>query len=115
MVLENSAFHGDMALHFPDSYHKFYDNDEAFRRVLSWCVKFSNDTKLYDEISDQMLNLVSLIFAKKLFFLIKFYFKMAQELDILPKSETFVNPYKYANAKKNVSFFSKRKRKKTYF
>ena len=30
---------------------------------------------------------------------------MAQELDIIPKSETYINPYKYANLKKNVCTF----------
>ena len=58
LVLENAAFHGDLALHFPDIYHKYYDNNKEFKNVLTWAVKLAAEAELYDEVSTTMLNLV---------------------------------------------------------
>ena len=56
--MENAAFHGDLALHFPDTFHKFYDNNKDFQKVLEWAYDFAVESQLYDEVSSKMLNLV---------------------------------------------------------
>ncbi|CAF4660177.1 unnamed protein product, partial [Rotaria socialis] len=75
LLLENVLFIGDLALFFPDVFHRFYDKDQQRRILTSWSYSFAVETEFYDEKSLEILSL------------------MAQELNLIEKSATFHNPY----------------------
>lgn len=59
LLLENVLFLGDLALFFPDVFHRFYDKDQQRRTLTSWCYSFAAETDFYDEKSLEILSLVS--------------------------------------------------------
>ena len=63
LLLENVLFLGDLALFFPDVFHRFYDKDQQRRTLTSWCYSFAAETDFYDEKSLEILSLV--IFEKR--------------------------------------------------
>ncbi|CAF3735909.1 unnamed protein product [Rotaria sordida] len=75
LLLENVLFLGDLALFFPDVFHRFYDQDQQRRILTSWSYSFAAETEFYDEKSLEILSL------------------MAQELNLIEKSPSFHNPY----------------------
>ncbi|CAF0739049.1 unnamed protein product [Didymodactylos carnosus] len=75
LMLENVLFLGDLALFFPDVFHRFYDNDQQRTVLTSWCYSFAYETNFYDHDSLKILEL------------------MAQELRLIDRDPTFVNPY----------------------
>ncbi|UJR09830.1 hypothetical protein I4U23_014056 [Adineta vaga] len=75
LLLENVLFLGDLALFFPDVFHRFYDKDQQRRTVTSWSYSFAAETEFYDEKSLEILSL------------------MAQELNLIERSPSFHNPY----------------------
>ncbi|CAF1506936.1 unnamed protein product [Adineta steineri] len=77
LLLENVLFLGDLALFFPDVFHRFYDKDQQRRTLTSWSYSFAAETEFYDEKSLEILSL------------------MAQELNLIEKSSSFHNPYVY--------------------
>jgi hypothetical protein len=58
MVIENTAFAADVALHFPDKFHKNYDKNHEWRQVLESSVAFVLKTGLLDEETSRAINLV---------------------------------------------------------
>ncbi|XP_057313813.1 coiled-coil domain-containing protein 134-like [Hydractinia symbiolongicarpus] len=80
-VFENVAFFGDLLLRCPDITHKLYDKNQEWKIAMNWGVVFSNETDIFTGANAVMLNLV------------------AQELEIIPRDENYVNPYKEANIK----------------
>ncbi|CAF3377334.1 unnamed protein product [Rotaria socialis] len=87
LLLENVLFIGDLALFFPDVFHRFYDKDQQRRILTSWSYSFAVETEFYDEKSLEILSL------------------MAQELNLIEKSATFHNPYVFNEKdkqKKNI-------------
>jgi 3'-phosphoadenosine 5'-phosphosulfate sulfotransferase (PAPS reductase)/FAD synthetase len=83
MVMETTAFNGDLALHFPDIYHQLYDTNNEFQETIKWAVNLVNESKLYDETSQRMIELVS------------------QELNIIPRQENYFNPFAKKNKRKS--------------
>lgn len=75
-------FLGDLALFFPDVFHRFYDKDQQRRILTSWSYSFAAETEFYDEQSLEILSL------------------MAQELNLIEKSPSFHNPYVYKESSK---------------
>ncbi|CAF0882638.1 unnamed protein product [Adineta ricciae] len=75
LLLENVLFLGDLALFFPDVFHRFYDKDQQRRTLTSWSYSFAAETEFYDEKSLEILSL------------------MAQELNLIERSPSFHNPY----------------------
>ncbi len=61
LLLENVLFLGDLALFFPDIFHRFYDKDQERRILTSWSYSFAAETEFYDEKSLEILSLVILI------------------------------------------------------
>lgn len=59
LLLENVLFLGDLALFFPDVFHRFYDQDQQRRTLTSWSYSFAAETEFYDEKSLEILSLVS--------------------------------------------------------
>ena len=58
LLLENVLFLGDLALFFPDVFHRFYDQDQQRRILTSWTYSFAAETDFYDENSLEILSLV---------------------------------------------------------
>ncbi len=58
LLLENVLFLGDLALFFPDVFHRFYDKDQQRRILTSWSYSFAAETEFYDEQSLEILSLV---------------------------------------------------------
>ena len=58
LLLENVLFLGDLALFFPDVFHRFYDKDQQRRILTSWSYSFAAETEFYDEKSLEILSLV---------------------------------------------------------
>jgi hypothetical protein len=58
LLLENVLFLGDLALFFPDVFHRFYDKDQQRRTLTSWSYSFASETEFYDEKSLEILSLV---------------------------------------------------------
>ncbi len=59
LLLENVLFLGDLALFFPDVFHRFYDQDQQRRILTSWSYSFAAETEFYDEKSLEILSLVN--------------------------------------------------------
>jgi hypothetical protein len=67
-TLENTAFIGDLALHFPDFFGKQYANKQSLQELVKWAFVFANNTNLFDETTQAMLQLVNgLVFLRKKF------------------------------------------------
>ncbi len=58
-TLENTAFMGNLALHFPDFFGKYYDEKPQIQELIKWAFDFVNKTNLYDDTTQEMLNFVS--------------------------------------------------------
>jgi hypothetical protein len=68
LLLENVLFLGDLALFFPDVFHRFYDKDQQRRILTSWSYSFAIETEFYDEKSLEILSLVKMNFDEFLVF-----------------------------------------------
>ncbi|CAF3667789.1 unnamed protein product [Rotaria sp. Silwood1] len=86
LLLENVLFLGDIALFFPDVFHRFYDQDQQRRILTSWSYSFAIETEFYDEKSLEILSL------------------MAQELNLIEKSPSFHNPYVFKQKDQQVKY-----------
>jgi len=80
-VFENVALFGDLLLRCPDITHKLYDPIQQWQVAMNWGIVFSNETAIFDGANATLLDLV------------------AQELDIIPRDENYINPYKEATIK----------------
>jgi hypothetical protein len=58
LLLENVLFLGDLALFFPDVFHRFYDQDQQRRILTSWTYSFAAESDFYEENSLEILSLV---------------------------------------------------------
>jgi len=59
MVLENTAFLGDLALRLPDITHTLLDANSDWKSLSSWAVMFCNDTRILVDKDAEHLSLVS--------------------------------------------------------
>jgi len=77
-VLENVALFGDLILRCPDVTRKLYEAKDKgeWRVAMNWGFMFANETGVFEGPHATGLNLAM------------------QELDIIPKEEGYVNPYK---------------------
>lgn len=69
ILLENTAFTADLALHFPKIFHKLYDKNKNWQMVLESSVHIAKNSNILDEQTIQAINLVSSFYfsAKKIF------------------------------------------------
>ncbi|XP_060083787.1 coiled-coil domain-containing protein 134-like [Ylistrum balloti] len=99
-VLENVAMFGDLVLRLPDITHEIFDKNKEWHLILGWGVWFCNESKIFQGNSAKLLSL------------------MAQEVNLIPKEENYVNPFKNENMMKEQMRFkdskpkSKAKKKK---
>ncbi|XP_033743724.1 coiled-coil domain-containing protein 134-like [Pecten maximus] len=99
-VLENVAMFGDLVLRLPDITHEIFDKNKEWHLILGWGVWFCNESKIFQGNSAKLLSL------------------MAQEVNLVPKEENYVNPFKNENIMKDQMKFkdskpkSKSKKKK---
>ena len=82
-VVENCAFFGDVVLRLPDISQRVLTSSPKYESLYKWCISFSMATDLLDKNTQKMFDL------------------LAQELGLVPKSESYVNPYK-TNKKSKV-------------
>lgn len=75
-VVENCAFFGDIVLRLPDISHRVLTSSPKYESFYKWCISFSMATDLLDKSTQTMFDL------------------LAQELSLVPRSESYVNPYK---------------------
>ena len=87
MIIENTAFASDLALHFPDHFHKLYDKNYEWNTILESSIGLTLKTGLIDDETSKAINL------------------MSQELNIVEKDENYVNPNK--KRKKNIKDMNK--------
>ncbi|KXJ23947.1 coiled-coil domain-containing protein 134 [Exaiptasia diaphana] len=100
-VLENTALFGDILLRLPDITHQILRRSKEHELLIKWCISICNATEVYDGTGRQLLNLV------------------AQELQLVPKDDNYVNPYKleaqldaeYEKEKARRTMSSKQKKK----
>ncbi|PVD35082.1 hypothetical protein C0Q70_06363 [Pomacea canaliculata] len=74
-VFENTALFGDMVLRMPKAVHEFYDRNREWQLLLAWSYGFCNQSQVFEGSGETLLNL------------------MGQEVNLVPKSADFVNPY----------------------
>jgi len=80
-VFENVALFGDLILRCPDVTHKLYDSNQEWKVAMNWGFMFSNETGIFEGVNAKLLHLA------------------AQELEMIPNEENFLNPYKEATLK----------------
>jgi hypothetical protein len=83
-IIENCAFFGDIVLKLPDISHRVLKSNNKFISLYKWCISFSMASNLIDDKTIEMFDL------------------LAQELDIIPKNDNFINPYKKSNKKVKI-------------
>ncbi|KAK2585791.1 hypothetical protein KPH14_010396 [Odynerus spinipes] len=96
-ILENTAFVGDIVLHFPDIAHRILKTQQEWSKTIHWSLNFANAIKhLLDKPTITVINLVR------------------QELNITKREPGYFNLYqpKFANYKKNNGVTKKKKVKK---
>jgi len=81
-ILENSALFAEIILRLPDLTERIYKKDNEMKMTIDWAINFSSSTNFLDEISKNLIHLAS------------------QELNLTPKEENFVNPYRISAMKK---------------
>ncbi|XP_050415517.1 coiled-coil domain-containing protein 134 [Patella vulgata] len=74
-IFENTALFGDLVLRMPDIVHELYDRQREWQMALTWGTGFCNESRIFEGANSKLLNL------------------MAQEVNILPKDNNFINPY----------------------
>lgn len=92
-VLENVAMFGDLMLRLPDITHEIFDKNKEWQLILGWGVWFCNESKIFQGTSAKLLTL------------------MAQEVNLIPKDEHYVNPFKQENIMKEQMKFKDSKAK----
>ncbi|KHJ81179.1 hypothetical protein OESDEN_19135, partial [Oesophagostomum dentatum] len=92
-VLDNIAFFSDLSVRLP-FLEKIMQKNRKLRAVVVWSYKFAKDSGLCDDATYKVLDL------------------MAQQHDIIPRPENFVNPYDKENAKKQLEEQERREQKK---
>lgn len=82
-VFENVALFGDLILRCPDVTHKIYNlrSNQEWKVAMNWGFMFSNESGIFEGAHAKLLNLA------------------AQELEIIPRDESYVNPYREAEIK----------------
>jgi len=82
-VFENVALFGDLILRCPDVTHKIYNlrSNQEWKVAMNWGFMFSNETGIFEGANAKLLKLA------------------AQELDIIPREDSYVNPYREAEIK----------------
>ncbi|XP_070553139.1 coiled-coil domain-containing protein 134-like [Ptychodera flava] len=74
-VLENTAFFGEVLLRLPDISHDIYEKRKDWLEIMTWAIKFSEKTRVFEGIHGKFLNLVG------------------QELNIFERDPDYQNPY----------------------
>ena len=81
-IVENCAFFGDIVLRLPDISHRVLKDIPKLESMYKWCISFSMATHLCDKSTQKMFDLLT------------------QELELVPKNESYVNPYKKSSNSK---------------
>jgi coiled-coil domain-containing protein, putative len=74
-IVENCGFMSEIVLKLPDVSERLLKNYNHWMVMVHWCIAFSNSTGLLDKNTAQLFHLT------------------AQQLNMIPKEDTFVNPY----------------------
>uniref|UniRef100_A0A452QPZ0 Coiled-coil domain containing 134 n=1 Tax=Ursus americanus TaxID=9643 RepID=A0A452QPZ0_URSAM len=77
VVVENTAFFGDVVLRFPRIVHYYFDHNSNWNLLIRWGISFCNQSGVFDQGPHSPI--LSL---------------MAQELGISEKDSDFQNPFK---------------------
>uniref|UniRef100_A0A7M6DR17 Coiled-coil domain-containing protein 134 n=2 Tax=Clytia hemisphaerica TaxID=252671 RepID=A0A7M6DR17_9CNID len=93
-VFENVAMFGDLILRLPDITHKLYDKNQEWKVIMTWGVFMANESGIFEGSNEQLLDL------------------MSQELNITPRGEDYINPYKEETRRKEEARKEKEKLKK---
>ncbi|CAK5086255.1 unnamed protein product [Meloidogyne enterolobii] len=75
-IVENTIFLAGLTLYFPKYALYYVNKDVNFHQIYSWSNNFCSNLTFLDLETKELLNLA------------------AQEIEIIPKSENFFNPYK---------------------
>lgn len=59
MIIENTAFAADLALHFPKQFHKLYKKSNEWQMVLESSIGFTLNSGLVDSETAKAINLVN--------------------------------------------------------
>ncbi|CAJ0598248.1 unnamed protein product [Cylicocyclus nassatus] len=92
-VLENIAFFADLSVRFP-FLEKTIEKDRKLKTVVVWAYNYAEESGLCDSATNKMLKL------------------MAQQHQIIPRPENFVNPYDKDTAKKKLEELERLERQK---
>ena len=60
IVIENTAFAADLALYFPKFFHKLFDKNENWRKLLESSVDISRKINIFDEETVNAINWVNI-------------------------------------------------------
>lgn len=80
-TLDNCAFFSKLILKLPAMSDRILKKNNQWSHLYKWCLTFSISANLVDDTSLKMLNLA------------------AQQLNVVPKDEDFVNPYSKKSSK----------------
>ncbi|KAL7069787.1 hypothetical protein ACQ4LE_011041 [Meloidogyne hapla] len=75
-IIENTIFLAGLTLYFPKFALYYVNKDVDFHQIYQWSNNFCSNLTFLDNETKELLNLA------------------AQEIELIPKSEDFVNPYK---------------------
>lgn len=84
-IVHNCAFMSEVALKLPEISERILKSYNNWKVMIYWCISFSNSTGVLDKNTFQLFHLG------------------AQQLNIIPKEETFFNPYSKINQKSKES------------
>lgn len=76
LVVENTALFSEILLHLPDVVHNLLQKVSE-KSIFNWSIFFTNQTNLVDQKTRKLLTLA------------------AVELELVPKPDNYINPYKY--------------------
>lgn len=93
-VFENTAMFGDLILRLPDITHDIYHRHKHWEFLIGWAVWFSMESGVFQGPHEKLLTLMSM------------------ELGLMPKDDSFVNPYEEMEFLKGVEEAQKELEKK---
>lgn len=96
-IWENTAFFGDIALHFSDIVHRILKSQKEWSKTIQWSLKFANQMKHF--LDKSTVNIINLA---------------RQELNMIKREPGYLNPYQFGsiNHKKNNHMSKNKDRKK---
>ncbi|XP_042901837.1 coiled-coil domain-containing protein 134 isoform X2 [Parasteatoda tepidariorum] len=80
-IIDNTAMFGEFRLKLPDITERIMDNHQDWHILMKWAIGFSNSTGVFDNKTVKMINL------------------LCQEMNLIPREDNFINPYRKYNSK----------------